>query len=140
MIGTAERCINCCIRLSVAPIETVPVVRAVLGHRQQIPGNPRHFIIEVGYQRLAGIVADSVLVAIYQSRDSRERRSPSLECFDKTHQRVKSFTRCDEIRGFFRQGSLGQSGNVPPEKKNGLVRRLGLDRGTDLTRCGHDLR
>src|SRR5262249_52960460 len=108
--------------------ETLPIMRPVLLHWQQVPGVAVQVLVEVIDEGGRGGAADLAVVPPDQALDApvvvRDTRPKNLEEF---RDRDRSLPVAGEVNGLFAEGLLGQGGDVPADHDYWQLRILVLN-------------
>ncbi len=141
LVGAAEARVHRDVGRAVMNVlEAVPVVGAVLLHRQQVPGDARHLAVEIVHQFAVRVGADRFAVAVPQARDLREVACARLQCLRRQEDRLRPLAVADEIDLLLQHRALGQRGRMRAGHHDPPVPAQRLDRGAGLARGGHVLR
>ena len=143
LIRAAQRGVDGGIGLARGEIsEALPVVRAVLGHGEQMPGVAVQVGVEIFDQGRGGVETDLFAIAPRQPFDFAEIFRPNGRPTggkrpEKLVDGNGSFAGAGEIDGFFAEGLLGKGGHMSPHNDNGDMRSVLLDGAADGSGAGH---
>ena len=118
MIRAPQRGVERGVWLALKVAEAVPVVGAVLRHRQQVPSLIGNILVEVGNQRPIGDIAKAVVGAIPQSRHLIESWHRRFQRFDEADQCVHTFAARHKIGVFLAQSAFGQRRHMAADEND----------------------
>ena len=123
--------------------EAVPVVRAILVHREQVPRHARHRLFEVLHQRgrLVGPeLAQPAAVPIGQPANLVQARVALPLRFEQVDDGVQAFIVGDEVARLFCERPLRKRSDVSPEHQDASLGNALTDGAAREARASHVLR
>ena len=140
VIRAAERGVNRRVWFAIDPAETMPIVRSVPRHRQQIPGDAGDLVLYVLDQRSRRIRRDSRSLAVDEPAHPPQVRAFVLaQRGQQIADAVQPFVAGHVVAGLLAKGPLRKSGDMAAKHQHAGVRADALDRRHDRGGACHVL-